>query len=162
MSLYKGHVAPLNRHTIQTPTTSPSESTLLSHSSSIYMWCSEFRPAEMLGRIYLDGANRVKYWAIQIELPQMIGSGLYAYKRLMEQNEHLRLTGNHDLSCVSVLQCAIPSFSAWSFGDVHLTSELEFGNLWIWKSPQDVLKFSLQNGILGPWIRYRSQDYISS
>ena len=34
------------------------------------------------------------------------------FLRLMEQNEHLRLTENHDLSCVSVLQCAIPSFSA--------------------------------------------------
>jgi len=76
--------------------------------------CPEFQRAEMSGRVSVNDANCVKYWATATELPQMIGKdGMkIIYKKLMELEEQLGLTRNYDPSCVAILQSAIRSFSA--------------------------------------------------
>jgi len=76
--------------------------------------CSEFQRAEMSGRLSINDANRVKYWATATELPQMVGKGSIRiiYKKLIELEEQLGLTRNYDPSCVTILQGAITRFSA--------------------------------------------------
>ena len=68
----------------------------------------------MSGRVSVNNANRDKYWAMAIELPQMIGKGgmRIIYEKLIELEEQLGLSRNYNTSCVGTLQCAIKSFSA--------------------------------------------------
>ena len=68
----------------------------------------------MSGRVYVNDTNRVKYWAMATELPQMIGKGgiRIIYKKLMVLEEELGLTRKYDPSRVGILQGAINSFSA--------------------------------------------------
>jgi len=67
----------------------------------------------MSGRVSVNDANRVAYWATATELPQMVGRGgiRIIYERLIKLEEQLGLTRKYDPSCVSILQSAIRSFS---------------------------------------------------
>ena len=91
----------------------------------------------MSGRVYLNDANRVKYWATATELPQVVGKSRIRiiYERLTELEEQVGLSRNYDPPCVSILQDVIKGFSAQSLAAIqptsviHLTSALEIGNL---------------------------------
>ena len=68
----------------------------------------------MSGRVYLNDANRGKYWAIRMELPLMVGKGSIRiiHETLAQLEEQLGLSRKYDPSCVTILQGAIRRFSA--------------------------------------------------
>jgi len=68
----------------------------------------------MSGRVSVNDANRVKYWATATELPRMVDKGSIRklYERLTELEEHLELSRNYDPACISILQGVIKGFSA--------------------------------------------------
>ena len=106
----------------------------------------------MSGKVYLNNANPVKYFATATELPQRIGKGSVriVYEKLTELEERLGLSGNHEPSGVVIVQDVIRCSHLKTFNPLrssisqrHWKREISE----IWKSSHKYLaRFILQTG----------------
>ena len=106
----------------------------------------------MSGKVYLNNANPVKYFATATELPQRIGKGSVriVYEKLTELEERLGLSGNHEPSGVVIVQDVIRCSHLKTFNPLrssisqrHWKREISE----IWKSSHKrLVRLSLQTG----------------